>query len=232
MPRKHKKVRRWVQEEKFLCGCLLETRVQRDNYETCVGEALPGWASIANYEFNLLRRIWFCWSEGVVVTKLHSSTQIITCAVQIPESREQFICLAVYAFNCEVERRSLWEDLRGTHAAYQHLDMPWIVIGDFNTTVSLNEHSRGGSSRASQLGMRQFQNMVGDCNLVDMASSGALFNWWNKRDEDPICKKLDRALINAAWFRDFLVSSSRFEARGISDHAMCVVQLSGSQNDA
>ena len=57
MPRKHKKVRRWVQEEKFLCGCLLETRVQRDNYETCVGEALPGWASIANYEFNPLGRI-------------------------------------------------------------------------------------------------------------------------------------------------------------------------------
>ncbi|KAH0941015.1 hypothetical protein HID58_000652, partial [Brassica napus] len=93
------------------------------------------WASIANYEFNPLGRIWFCWSERAVVTKLHSSAQVITCAVQIPESREQFICSAVYASNCEVERRSLWEDLRGTQAAYMHLNLPWIVIGDFNTTA-------------------------------------------------------------------------------------------------
>ena len=67
---------------------------------------------------------------------------------------------------------------------------------------------------------------------MDMASSGALFTWWNKRNEDPIGKKLDRALINAAWFRDFPISSSCFEAGGISDHARCVVQLSGSHNVA
>lgn len=132
----------------------------------------------------------------------------------------------MYASNCEVERRSLWEDLRGTLAAYQHLDLPWIVMGDFSTTLSSSEHSRGGGARSSQLGMRNFQEVVGDCSLTDMASTGALFTWWNKRAEDPIGKKLDRLMIIAAWFRDFPQSTSRFEAGGISDHARCVVHLS------
>lgn len=80
--------------------------------------------------------------------------------------------------------------------------------------------------------MRKFQDLVGDCNLFDMTLTGALFTWWNKRDEYPIGKKLDRALINAAWLRVFPQSSSRFEAGGISDHVRCVVQLSGSHNEA
>ena len=180
MPRKHREVRRWVQEEKFLFGCLLETRVQQEKYGDCLGAALPGWASMANYDFNPLGRIWFCWSDRVVVTRLHISSQIITCVVQIPETGEQFICSAVYASNCEVERRSLWEDLRGTQAAYSHLDMPWIVIGDFNVTLYSSEHSRGGAVRSSQTGMRNFQDVVGDCTLTDMAFTGALFTWWNK----------------------------------------------------
>lgn len=92
MPRKHRKVRRWVHEEKFLFGCLLETRVQQDNYGVCLADALPGWASMANYEYNQLGCIWFCWSDKVVATRLHISSQVISYAIQIPETWEQFIC--------------------------------------------------------------------------------------------------------------------------------------------
>ena len=108
--------------------------------------------------------------------------------------------------------------------------MPWIVIGDFNVTLSTGEHSRGTVPR-SLLGMRQFQDVVMDCGLTDLASSGALFTWWSKQDEDPIGKKLDQALINAAWPRSFPQSSACFEAGGISDHARCVVTISGDLNE-
>ena len=95
----------------------METRIQLDKYGECVAEALPWWASLANYDYNHLGRIWFCWSDKVVVTQFHISSQVITCAVQVPETSEQFICSAVYASNCEVERRRLWEELRGTQAS-------------------------------------------------------------------------------------------------------------------
>lgn len=178
MSRKHGAVRNWVHAEKPLFGCLLETRLREENCNKCMKAALPGWTAITNYDHHHLGRIWLCWSDKVVVTRLHSSAQVITCAVQIPETKEQFLCSAVYASNLEGERRQLWEELHGVQAAYSHLAMPWIVLGDFNATLASGEHSRVNDYLADQMGMRQFQEAIHDCALSDMPYVGALFTWW------------------------------------------------------
>lgn len=76
--------------------------------------------------------------------------------------------------------------------------------------------------------MRQFQGLVSDCDLTDLAYLGDLFTWWNKCEEDPIGKKLDRALINGDWLRSFPHPYAQFEAGGISDHARCLLRLSSN----
>lgn len=184
-PRKHWVLKKWIQDKKPLFGCILETRVQECNHEKIVKAALPGWNSITNYDHHRLRRIWFCWGPGVTVTLLHKSDQIITCVVQ-SEKGDQIICSAVYASNFIAERRRLWSDIRATHQAYQHLSMPWVLIGDYNTTLSSTEHSRAQDYMGAQAGMVQFQELTTDCSLTDLAFTGALFTWWNKRGADPI----------------------------------------------
>lgn len=62
--------------------------VQQENNGDCLAEALLGWDSIANYDYNHLGCIWLCWLNKVAVTRLHISSQVITCAVQVPETRE------------------------------------------------------------------------------------------------------------------------------------------------
>ena len=228
MSRKHDAVRKWIQLEKPSFGCLIETRVQQDKHVDCMTAALPGWSSITNYDHHRLGRIWFCWSSRAVVTRLHASAQVITCAIQIPETREQFICSAIYASTCMVERRRLWEEIKGTQAAYSHLALPWILIGDFNETLASGEHSRSLDYLTDQRGMREFQEVCGDCELTDLAYVGALFTWWNKREGNPIGKKLDRALINGAWLRFFPQSYASFDAGGVSDHARCLIRTSAS----
>lgn len=121
MTRKHRALKEWLQVEKPWFGCLLETRVQESNLHRCMIAAMPNWKVLTNYEFHHLGRISVCWQENVVVTKLHMSAQVITCAVQIPSIGEQFICSAVYAFNTAAERVQLWEELRGARAAYDNL---------------------------------------------------------------------------------------------------------------
>ena len=157
MSRKHEAVRSWIQVEKPSFGCLIKTRVQQENHIKRMEVALPGWSSLTNYEHHRLGRIWFCWSNRVVVTRLHMSSQVITCAIQIPETRDKFICSAVYASNCMTERRQIWEELKGTRAAYAHLDLPWIVLGDFNATLASMEHSRAMDYLTDQTGTREFQ---------------------------------------------------------------------------
>ncbi|CAH2071072.1 unnamed protein product [Thlaspi arvense] len=166
-------------EVKPLFGCLVETRVQQDNYSGIVSSALPGWSIFNNYDYHRLGHIWFCWSGAVVVTFLHKSTQIITSAIQVVGTGEDFICYVVYKSNFEAERRDLWR-------IYEQLK-------------PINEYYRGYDQHTNQVGMRYFQNLVMGCNLVDLTHIYTIFTWWNKRQCDPIEKTLDQFLINGTW---------------------------------
>lgn len=42
-----------------------------------------------------------------------------------------------------------------------------------------------------QTGMREFQEFAGDCELSNLAYVGVLFTCWNKREGNPIGKKLN-----------------------------------------
>lgn len=182
MPCKHRALRSWIQVEKPIFGCLMETRVQEENHQRCMLAAMPQWCSLTNYNYHPLGRIWVCWSDQVVVTKLHMSAQVITCAIQIPSTGEQFICSAIYAYNTVAERTQLWEELRGTRAAYEHLSLPWILLGDFNETLSSSEHSRTLDYRTDQTGMRHFQETITDCAvmiylILVLCSHGGTTEW-------------------------------------------------------
>lgn len=161
--------------------------------------------SHTNYSYHPLVRKWLCWTDQVVVTQLHMSALVITCAIQVPSTGEKFICSAIYAFNIAVDRIRLWEELRGTKEAYDHLNLPWILIGDFNETLASSEHSRALDYRRDQSGMRHFQEAMTDCSVMDLPFTGALFTWWNNRVDDPI---------------------------GISDRARCLIRTTGITNDA
>ena len=127
---------------------------------------------------------------------------------------------------------TLWEELRVTKAAYCHLNLPWIIVGDFNATLSSCEHSRAKDYKGDQIGMMHFQEVMTDCMVTDLPYTWAPFTWWNKRVEDPIGKKLDRALVNSEWLNHYPHSSAQFDAGGVSDHARCVIRTSGTVNQA
>lgn len=62
-----------------------------------------------------------------------------------------------------------------------------------------------------------------------MSYQGPRFTWSNKRDNDIICKKLDRTLINEVWLRKFPQSYCVFEAGGYSDHQRCRISIKAEQ---
>lgn len=64
-----------------------------------------------------------------------------------------------------------------------------------------------------------------------MASHGPIYTWCNKRDNDFILKKLDRASVNDGWLKAFPQAYSVFEAEGCSDHLRCrIMQISGGSS--
>lgn len=93
-------------------------------------------------------------------------------------------------------------------------DNPWLVIGDFNA-IRWN-HERLGRSRDWPDWMGDLDNCVLSAGLFDLRFCGLLFSWSNRREDDPILKKLDRALVNCSWEASFSGSEVSFLPAGVS----------------
>ncbi|KAH0911757.1 hypothetical protein HID58_035078 [Brassica napus] len=70
--------------------------------------------------------------------------------------------------------------------------------------------------------IREFQDIVNVCDLVDLAQSGPLFTWTNSQDNNPISKNLDIVMGNNCWILKFQQSYVLFEVGGVLDHARMV----------
>ncbi|KAL1194824.1 putative ribonuclease H protein [Cardamine amara subsp. amara] len=123
------------------------------------------------------------------------------------------------------DRKELWSDLRDHNDSPIIRNKPWIMLGDFNETLDMAEHSRVDTSPQITMGMRDFQALVNYCSFSDMAYQGPLYTWCNKRENDLIMKKLDRVMINERWLQTYMQSYTVFEAGGCSDHLRSRINL-------
>nr|GEU89064.1 hypothetical protein [Tanacetum cinerariifolium] len=76
----------------------------------------------------------------------------------------------------------------------------WLMMGDMNVTLSLNEHSAGSSCMSSD--MNDFKDCINYIEMKDIASSGLFFTWTKNLSKDKTesstraLKKLDRIMRN------------------------------------
>lgn len=124
-----------------------------------------------------------------------------------------------------MERRELWNEMEVIAGSVAGDTNPWIIQGDFNVALSSTEHSRLMETAADRSSIREFQNVVRNCDMMDLAQVGPSFTWTNCQDENPISKKLDRVMINSCWISALPNSFVTFESGGVSDHLRMHIQL-------
>ncbi|KAF2550515.1 hypothetical protein F2Q68_00033832 [Brassica cretica] len=190
-PRKQKAVKYWVKAAKLSIGCLMETRAR---------EALV------------------YWSEEVKVCQVLTSAQMIKVWVRYKSTGDTFLCSFIYASNCALERRVLWEEMEFVSLFVAGSNNPWIIQGDFNVALHEEEHSRFMETRSDRAAIKDLHNVVLNCDMVDLAQVGLCFTWTNCQDDNPISKKLDRVMVNSCWLNAFPQSYTTFESGGVSDH--------------
>ncbi|GAV87013.1 hypothetical protein CFOL_v3_30439 [Cephalotus follicularis] len=105
-------------------------------------------------------------------------------------------------------------------------------MGDFNVSRYPHEHSRMHPCITKS--MHEFNDCITTSELEDIRCVGNRFTWSNKRaGRDAISKKIDRALGNWEWFRQYTFSVAHFMQPGVSAHSPIVLQLSlatGNEN--
>ncbi|KAJ8420090.1 LOW QUALITY PROTEIN: hypothetical protein Cgig2_002031 [Carnegiea gigantea] len=97
---------------------------------------------------------------------------------------------AVYASPHSHKREGLWTNIQEFGA------MPWLLVGDFNKTISLDERNHGKSEMVRHC--IRFKHWIENNEFIDLGFSGLKFTWIKGNTlETQKCARLDRALCNA-----------------------------------
>ncbi|XP_071689270.1 uncharacterized protein [Rutidosis leptorrhynchoides] len=200
---KQNEVKNLIQEE-HLCICdVLETHLKTKIVNNVSNYIFNNWDWISNVKYNPNScRIVVGWDTNKVrMMVLHMTKQVILCLVETVVDRTKFYCSFVYASNSGVERRRLWADLVGHRALISQ--QPLVILGDFNVTLKVNEHSAGGSYMSDE--MTELQNCVNHIEVEDLCNTGFHFTWTKflKNSNCDVLKKLDMILANEEFISRF-----------------------------
>ncbi|XP_028082885.1 uncharacterized protein LOC114284188 [Camellia sinensis] len=106
------------------------------------------------------------------------------------------VIINVYGPNEVAKRREVWECLIRLKSIFLGL---WCLGGDFNEIRTISE--RIGCFRRYR-GMRDFNYMIAQLELMDMPMLGRKFTWCNSQDREK-WSRLDRFLLNHDWVQTF-----------------------------
>ncbi|GJZ10330.1 RNA-directed DNA polymerase, eukaryota, reverse transcriptase zinc-binding domain protein [Tanacetum coccineum] len=94
------------------------------------------------------------WNTNVIQTWLISHLrQFMFLLMESIDKKSKFFCTMIYASNLRMERRKLLRDLEMQKTITN--GVPWVILGDFNVTLKVSEHSNGGAYISND--MAEFQ---------------------------------------------------------------------------
>lgn len=202
--------------------CLVETRANADRADRFCAMFTRNWNWAALLADGFSGGVIILWNKHlgqvspIAVSRraLHlviSSSRFTSCIISV-----------IYNSNHFTSQQKLWVELSKISA----LSFPWLIIGDLNTIVCQNEH-RGGSFRYYSRKASALTDFIDSNNLIDLNFSGYRYTWCNNQTGlSRRWARLDRGLVNLAWFSIFSSYSLVHLPRISSDHAPLFLSLS------
>lgn len=103
---------------------------------------------------------------------------------------------------------------------------PWIVLGDFNTILSVNDRINGLPVYPSEI--VDFQEGIAEAGLGQITRKGCSYSWSNNRDAtDRIYSRIAWAFGNDNWFTKFSSLEAFYHVRECSDHSPILINTGG-----
>lgn len=107
-------------------------------------------------------------------------------------------------------------------------DTPWLLLGDFNCVMTLDETTNVCSDTTTKC--NSFHDWVNVHGLLDLGFARCKYTWSRGCSIATIrAVHLDRGLCNAAWYILFSQASIKHLERATFDHCPLLLTLSDSQ---
>ena len=156
--------------------CLVETRADEDRTSRFCNKFSKryDWAAIPARGFS--GGIIILWRKGFgKITHVAFSRYALHLVITSGNPRE-WILSVVYNSQHIYTQHALWKSL----SSIALLDLPWLIIGDFNAILLVSEH-RGGNSSSYNAKWKLFNEFVSNNFLLDLGFLGPEFTWCNGR---------------------------------------------------
>lgn len=202
---------------------LLETKVSGDRAnDICKKLNFSNWIRIEAIGFS--GGIWILWKEEIDLQVKFTHPQFAISDIR--SDNKHWNMVIVYASPDYQLRKKLWNDLSKDKL---DLNTEWMVLGDFNSVVSIDEVSNPRTfDHRRCIGMKDWIRREG---LVDPGFTGPLFTWMRGKHQDTFKgARLDRVLCSTEWLNWFPDISVRHLPMINSDHAPVLIRLDKKRN--
>jgi len=141
LPLKQKGVEALARKREFGLLAVLETKLSVSKLKDFMCRRFRGWKQVNNFASHAGGRILILFDPlKIQLETLEVCSQVIHCRVVCKVSSTSFLGSFVYGFHSIVARRGLWENLTRWGGS---LSEPWLLMGDFNSILRLEERVGG-----------------------------------------------------------------------------------------
>ncbi|XP_022003373.1 uncharacterized protein LOC110900819 [Helianthus annuus] len=209
-PIKQTEVRQAVKEFNLSLCAILESHVEVSNLSKVCKAIFRSWHWTSNgAQCNKGTRIIVGWNPNIFdVMVLSEFDQVMHLQLFFKQVKRMVFCSIIYAANYYVTRRELWNHL-SMHKNFVRNE-PWVILGDFNSALNLEDKSMGCSSVSTS--MKDFQACVDDIEMKPKKGIGLM-------------KKIDRVMGNTQFITSFPSAVAMFYPSRLSDHYPCVLKF-------
>ncbi|XP_058075741.1 uncharacterized protein LOC131224222 [Magnolia sinica] len=171
-------------------------------------------------------RIWVLEKYGIKIQTINASRQCIS--ILVTYGNDPPLMKSVVYASCDKERRKeLRDELRRTSNL---ANGPWLVCGDFNSTVTIEERLGGAPSFTAS--MSDFLKAINDSSLLDVGFAWSIFTWCNNRSgKGHKWVRLDRMLINTSWISSLPMFKANHLTRSCLDHSPVLMSFNDDTVD-
>ncbi|WCJ24603.1 hypothetical protein M5689_006549 [Euphorbia peplus] len=160
------------------------------------------------------------WKKEMDITIMRYSSHCVYFHVLV-EGTVIWRGAGIYGWPEKTKKFHTWELVR----MLKSLDSKALMcFGDFNE-IPWSSEKKGGLHRDDK-NMVDFQDLMEECNIMDLDFVGDEYTWFNRRSGiDSIWERLDRVIVDTQWFNLFPGAQVTTLPRIDSDHNPIIIEM-------
>lgn len=157
--------------------CLVETMANDDRVNRFCSKLPNSWDWVAILAEGFLGGILVAWSKSCRRVSPLAASHRAHHLIISHNSSGNWIISIVYNASRLKSQCSLWSKL----SKISSLNIPWLILGDFNAIITSDEHKGGRFSYYSKKAS-YFLNFIDNNNMLDLHFVGLKYTWCNNQN--------------------------------------------------